>query len=539
MMFNRQQIAKILALALILSVWPAISGAKKPTCPGHPSCGGETDTTPPGPVENQLYTKVHTEDSMILHWIAPGDDGADDGTVDHYDIRRTNPAPGSACPEFPEIIDWSQEMSLPLGKAPYSAHSWENLQVLNLQPETCYTFQIEAFDEAGNRSGPSYTVGTTDVPIENSPWGIPEVVIAGNDYRHNSSLAFDPVDGRPAFLISDEGAGNTRYAKKSAGGAWVEEIVESSSCKRGAVLAFSPSTDNAAGLIVRCGESSGKGRKRTRNTWAFVERLAADNWVETLLLPPEYSNFSFAHDAANLRVIAIDDGQSVQLVRLDEAPSSPELIYPENSSKVSLAFNPVSTLPAVSFRSPRLSDGNAYGYFAEFDGAGWNLDIVKVEVQGVTELDSFAFVYDPAGEPLFLYRNAPGLKMARRNSTGGWDETLIPRVVPNQMGEVRDLAFRADGTAFVLLVNGEEEIRIGRLCESGRNYSCVTAWTEHDTWVFERVFTGANDSVSLALDSDGLPAVGWGRDENGGLASVFYARCRLGISQVCVPLTPP
>ena len=99
----------LLTLLINAALWatPAESHCAGKHQDNHPHCpggggGGETDTTPPGPIEDELRTQSHTYDGMVLHWIAPGDDGANDGTVDHYDIRRTDPVEGAACVASPE-----------------------------------------------------------------------------------------------------------------------------------------------------------------------------------------------------------------------------------------------------------------------------------------------------------------------------------------------------------------------------------------------------------------------------------------------------
>jgi hypothetical protein len=473
---------------------------------------------------------------MVLRWAAPGDDGADVGTVDHYDNRRTSPALGAACQSAPETLDWTGTVVLPLTysdgstlKAPFPAHSIENLQVPNLAVETCYDFRIEAFDEAGNTSGPTYTTGTTTVALEDSPFGVPEVAnVGGNYYQH---LAIDPLDGQPAFLISDYEKKNSRYAKRASNGTWTEEIVQSNkhgNCVDGGVLlGFSPISGNAEGIIVRCS----KGRSREK---VFVERVGTDNWIDSLIIPTEYWHFSFAYDTNGLRVLALNFEQKMQLVHLDVAPSAPEVIsLQDGGSFPSLRFNHLTGLPAVAFWD---TEGiYEYANFAEFDGSTWQSEVYKVSDPN-KGVDSPVFDFDPNGEPVALSAESYGFFVSRRNAQGEWEVTSAPLPTIHAIGKIEGMEIRADGTVFVLFQNGTN-ITVGRLCESGRGFTCEYIWPELDTWVWETVtveISGIRTGATMDLDPSGLPAVGWGYD-----MKTLYVHCRPGISRVCEPLPSP
>jgi hypothetical protein len=345
-----------------------------------------------------------------------------------------------------------------------------------------------------------------------------------------SSLAIDPATGQPAFLIGDYDRKNTRYATRSTDGTWTEEIVDSTTGRiddRNVYLTFSPDSGNAAGFITRFGKGKSK-------NLIFVERLGPGNWIDSLTLP-NYRNYSFSYDMNGFRFIALNQDQSVQLLHLDQPGSSPEVISSQNGHSPWLRFSQTTGLPAAVFET---SDGTyEYANFAEFDGSNWNSTVYKISPpdRGV---DSPAFDFDPNGEPMAVSAESHGFWVARRNAQGVWEETSAPVPTINGIGGIQGMQFRGDGTVFVLFQNGTA-LTVGRFCESGRGFTCVTkaVWPEVDTWVWETVtveLSGLSTGGFMDLDSSGLPAVGWGND-----MKTLYAHCRPGISKVCEPLPSP
>ena len=117
--------------------------------------GGGSDTTPPAPIADFSVIDPVLSTSATLGWTSPGDDG-DSGSIDHYVLRQAVQLDSAACDGLGPY-DFSNAETL--DPPPTSPANWGyNFPVEGLTPETCYAFELEAFDEVPNGSGPAFTV---------------------------------------------------------------------------------------------------------------------------------------------------------------------------------------------------------------------------------------------------------------------------------------------------------------------------------------------------------------------------------------------
>lgn len=126
------------------------------------------DASPPG-VVCDLSSSTSTDSSIVLKWIAPGDDRAS-GTAAEYDIRYAT-SPGSLVTPG----GWEAATRIPAAPAPQPAGTPQQLTVTGLSPRTIYYFALVVSDEAGNASGLSNVDGARTyerVPTLNLQWGV-------------------------------------------------------------------------------------------------------------------------------------------------------------------------------------------------------------------------------------------------------------------------------------------------------------------------------------------------------------------------------
>ena len=128
-------------------------------------------------------------DSLLLSWVAPGDD-ADVGTAARYDVRVSNTPINAA--------NFAAARAL-VGPAPAAAGRPQSLRVDGLNENTTYHFALLAIDESGNRAAPSNDASA-------ATGGVPPTLV--------SDLAATP-DGPDAVVIQftapADPAGVARY----------------------------------------------------------------------------------------------------------------------------------------------------------------------------------------------------------------------------------------------------------------------------------------------------------------------------------------
>jgi hypothetical protein len=115
------------------------------------------DTTPPATVTNFVAINP-TSSSIMLTWIAPGDDGGT-GTASRYDIRYS---------QFPLTTEiWPSANQAAGEPSPRPAGSADTFVVTGLNPATLYYFSLKTADEAGNWSAKSVIASATTTAAAN------------------------------------------------------------------------------------------------------------------------------------------------------------------------------------------------------------------------------------------------------------------------------------------------------------------------------------------------------------------------------------
>lgn len=130
----------------------------------HPGCGKtrpptRPDSIPPAPVGSFVAT-VGGTDTILLTWIAPGDDG-NTGQAAAYDARRSS-GPINA-------ENFGQADTLGGLPAPAPAGTQQDLLLTGLLASSTQYFAIRASDERGNWSPPSFAGPTHTAPDTLSP----------------------------------------------------------------------------------------------------------------------------------------------------------------------------------------------------------------------------------------------------------------------------------------------------------------------------------------------------------------------------------
>jgi len=119
-------------------------------------------------------------DSILLEWIAPGDDG-NDGTAAAYDVRmRTD--------EAVTADNWDTSTPLPNEPEPLAAGSEQSMGVDELAAQTHYYFGILARDENDNAS-----------PVASADADTSEVFIRGINILEPADGTVIPVGAAPTF----------------------------------------------------------------------------------------------------------------------------------------------------------------------------------------------------------------------------------------------------------------------------------------------------------------------------------------------------
>ncbi|MBD3402455.1 T9SS type A sorting domain-containing protein, partial [candidate division GN15 bacterium] len=104
---------------------------------------GQTDTIPPGWIDDLDAGAGDAQGQIDLEWTAPGDDGAL-GQADSYDIRYSV--------DLLDEASWSQATSVADPPQPQASGATELHTLTGLIPGTTYYVGIKVYDEAGNAS---------------------------------------------------------------------------------------------------------------------------------------------------------------------------------------------------------------------------------------------------------------------------------------------------------------------------------------------------------------------------------------------------
>lgn len=124
------------------------------------------DEIPPSTIED-LSAEV-SEDSAILTWTAPGDDGKK-GTVISYDLRFST--------EEVTNSNWENCEQIELGFTPGSQGTEESFNLNNLELQTDYYFAIKSTDDSGNVSEISNQVNINLTGDITAPADINDLVV--------------------------------------------------------------------------------------------------------------------------------------------------------------------------------------------------------------------------------------------------------------------------------------------------------------------------------------------------------------------------
>ena len=118
------------------------------------------DTTAPATISD-LTTSNPTENSVILNWTAPGDDG-NTGTASGYIVKYSTSGPINDS-------NWDSASTYAQSWTPLTAGSKETHVVSGLDPDTQYWFAIKAYDEVPNYGYISNTASEKTLDINSKP----------------------------------------------------------------------------------------------------------------------------------------------------------------------------------------------------------------------------------------------------------------------------------------------------------------------------------------------------------------------------------
>jgi parallel beta-helix repeat protein len=154
------------------------------------------DTTAPAAISD-LTTSNPTENSVILNWTAPGDDG-NTGTASGYIVKYSTSGPINDS-------NWDSASTYAQSWTPVTAGSKETRVVSGLDPDTQYWFAIKAYDEIPNYGYISNNASEKTLDI------IPPVVDSPADITYEEGttghiISWNATDNNPGnYIIYREG----------------------------------------------------------------------------------------------------------------------------------------------------------------------------------------------------------------------------------------------------------------------------------------------------------------------------------------------
>jgi fibronectin type 3 domain-containing protein len=167
---------------------------------------GAADTTPPSRIAMSNETARQT--SVVLNWLAPGNDG-DSGTAHRYDLRYSTSPLTEA--------NWNSAVQVDGVPKPMTAGTLQSMEVAGLEPGTMYYFGIKAYDQANQASELSNIVQVATRP-ENKALYKPVTQNGQMDSLH---------EYQPTFILTDgyywrEGASADYYIRLKSGRVWMQ-----------------------------------------------------------------------------------------------------------------------------------------------------------------------------------------------------------------------------------------------------------------------------------------------------------------------------
>jgi hypothetical protein len=496
----------ILSLSLAMAIFtlgfatnPA-SAAKPGGCTPWPECkddggGGQTtDTTPPALIAD-LRTAIHTSNEIRLRWTSTGDDG-NVGTVDHHEYRMK--AQGPTCPANSADYDFSGVETTTRSSTP-AGRSIE-LTFRSLVPETCYAFEVQPFDEAGNAPDPSYASGTTLAVTVGNLW-TSEILPIETYWK---SLAFDPVTHEPVILGSVDKAGKFYLTRSPDNGEWSYQKIMQGPDDGNVSLELNPVFNEFEAVIQTHGKPQ-HAQLQVDGSWDINQVLRASvEFTHQALSFDDVGNAAIVYSDDSLIHLATYNGSSFDIETL---PS-----HIPGGRGPTLQFNS-DGYPVIAYHN---FDGDIF--LATQDVSGWNYETVASRPDVYT-VKSFHF--NPNGEPVVMYREGLVTRydrfiiMARRDGAGGWTAmTIDPTGAPHQ-GSIMDMAYTADGNLYLTMNNLGGEARVGRFCEdrtgvAGKIMTCVptTDIDGNNVWLWENAEDTGGGGWTIAINPyDGTVAV--------------------------------
>jgi hypothetical protein len=190
-------------LVLAVAIVGAISCSKK-------GGGGDADDGNSPYMILDLHVAAVTDSTVKLIWTATGDDG-DVGKATTYDIRH------HSC--WITAANWDSATQVTGEPTPSTAGQLDSMVIHNLKKDSTYYFSVQAYDEAGNKSGLSngvfanivtdFAVAIPDAALEariRNGVGKPQGVLMKSDLMR--LIALDANNANIANLTGLEYCGN-------------------------------------------------------------------------------------------------------------------------------------------------------------------------------------------------------------------------------------------------------------------------------------------------------------------------------------------
>ena len=459
--------------------------------------GGGSDTTPPAPIDDFGVRDPVLSTSATLVWTSPGDDG-DSGSVDRYVLRQAVQTDSTACDgSGPYDFGNAQTLDPP----PTSPANWlYEFPVEGLTPETCYAFELEAFDEVPLGSGRAFAVALTKAAPLAGAWNME--VLPGETYI--KLLELDPATTQPVIFAADS---STYFLQRSADGTWTTQSVKNNGSGEPS-FAYDPVGLNFGGVL-----------RSHRNVPSYAERQPDGSWDVIQITREKIRANSLAYDESGTVLVAFrtQGDRYLRLARYNGSSfdiETPEL--PDGSPLSSgdwgviLKFHPVTKQPNIFYTS----EDDQKIILASYDGSAWSTESIHLGQDIGADVQVFSVEYDPNNQPVIIFRHAIDtfwnfwMRMIRPDSSGNWDPakamTIDPQGPINQ--HIADLAIADDGTLYVSMSNQATQIRVGRFCEANQNFGCtptIDPLTGQNGWLWDIVVEtvgGGSGSTSIVID---------------------------------------
>lgn len=464
--------------------------------------GGQTaDTTAPSLITD-FQAFLPTSDMIRLGWTHSGDDG-DEGYADHYILLQAEQVNLSDCSAGPYDFLNAVQLDAPDPRA-HGGGGGHEFWAEGLNPETCYAFSVQPFDEAGNTPGASSTAALTMVALAEGAWD-KELIPPGTYW---TDLALDDT-GEPRVFGSSRHVSPTGYlffARSQSTTEWtINKVVKGKGTGR-VDLAYNSAVGTFGGIVL------------VRNHPIYVD-IQSDGSSNTTQITGENvggirrqvlafdtgGNATVVLDINGVIYLARQNGSSFDLEMPPIPPGSGPLLQfdPDNSGDLSIAYNGAGGIQIATFDASEI-DASENAWSAK--------SMILTNSYGM-----FDFGYDPNSELVIIYREQfsgfPSgqdkfMRMIRADTNGNWNAGNAVTIDPNGLANqnMADMVHTADGTLYVAMGNSAAQLRVGRFCEAGRGFSCEASRPTVDdsgqnVWLWETPseFAGG-PGIAIAID---------------------------------------